>query len=393
MSNNYEIWIAQGKLTPDWSGPFSAVASASGTGWARSITTQKDDPLYWTFVLRDGIKIYGGFRGTEVTADDRERRDYKKYETILSGDLGESGKVYRPVVAAGIAGAVLDGLSVHGGYNSIGFNGSYTINGKTLGNRYSGIMYIFDANPLLKNVTFDNGQSSESSGVYITGVSHPALINCSVSSCQSSGSGSAIAVSGASAHPVMIGGTLTLNWDAGGVLSVSSGKITLVNTVIRNNMDNPINLTGSGTGEFINLSITGNRGYATYESPYTINGQAKLYNCVVRDNSQFRSAGHADYDALGTGQGFAATIALVENTLAPGLTGSLPAETPLLDRGDPAYYPVDQNGNLTAFGTSVLPAALTPELLAEVKKALLADANGKPRFKGTEIDLGAVEQQ
>jgi len=56
-----EIWIAEGVYTPDGEGDSFTVTGAE-----------------------DGLKIYGGFEGTESS---REHREPKSHRTILSGDL------------------------------------------------------------------------------------------------------------------------------------------------------------------------------------------------------------------------------------------------------------------------------------------------------------------
>jgi hypothetical protein len=60
----------------------------------------------WGVELRDGVEVYGGFAGTEVSL---EERDWSAYETVLDG--WGSGHVL-----IGANGAAIDGLTVTGGY-------------------------------------------------------------------------------------------------------------------------------------------------------------------------------------------------------------------------------------------------------------------------------------
>lgn len=104
-----EIWVARGVYHPD-----------QGQG----ITP--GDRLA-SFVLKDGVALYGGFAGTEST---REERDFEANETVLSGDLlgndndnidleepTRSDNSYHVVMAGeGIdASTVLDGFTITGG--------------------------------------------------------------------------------------------------------------------------------------------------------------------------------------------------------------------------------------------------------------------------------------
>jgi len=86
-----EVWVARGTYKP--------------TGSAdRSVS----------FLLRNGVAVYGGFSGTETS---RNQRDWEKNVTVLSGDIGTPGdnsdNSYHVLVGAD--DAVLDGFTVSGG--------------------------------------------------------------------------------------------------------------------------------------------------------------------------------------------------------------------------------------------------------------------------------------
>ena len=96
-----------------------------------------------SFVLKDGVKLYGGFAGTETTL---EQRDPKKNVTVLTGDLASDdahdghgvtvsadrivGTNSCTVVSASYVGAatVLDGFTICGGENT-GGGGMYNYAG------------------------------------------------------------------------------------------------------------------------------------------------------------------------------------------------------------------------------------------------------------------------
>jgi hypothetical protein len=101
-----QLWVAQGTYMP------------AGAGGSRAATLQ----------IRNGLALYGGFDGTEVTL---QERDFEKHPTTLSGDLnGNDGPFtitfpppswlddnsYHVVSAAGVSAATrIDGFTIRGG--------------------------------------------------------------------------------------------------------------------------------------------------------------------------------------------------------------------------------------------------------------------------------------
>jgi hypothetical protein len=90
-----EIWVAKGTYRPT-------------TGSNRNST----------YSLLSNVKIIGGFEGL---IEDMSDRDVQLYPTILSGDIGvfnnETDNSYHIVtVNSGIQNAILDGLTIQGGY-------------------------------------------------------------------------------------------------------------------------------------------------------------------------------------------------------------------------------------------------------------------------------------
>jgi autotransporter family porin len=85
--------------------------SAGADVWVKSGTYKPTETLNreTSFILREGVKVYGGFKGDETSLD---RRDYKNNETILTGDLGGSNSYH---VLIGANDAVLDGFTITGG--------------------------------------------------------------------------------------------------------------------------------------------------------------------------------------------------------------------------------------------------------------------------------------
>jgi hypothetical protein len=132
-----EIWVAEGTYTP--------------TG---------DSLRTYTFELRSGLALYGGFAGTETS---RGERDWAANVTTLSGDIHvqveSTDNSFHVVTANGVdATAVLDGFTITGGYAA-----------ESISNENGGGMYISSSSPTLANlIILDNYAAYNGGGVYNT---------------------------------------------------------------------------------------------------------------------------------------------------------------------------------------------------------------------------------
>ncbi|MCF8366554.1 MAG: hypothetical protein K9H16_12275, partial [Bacteroidales bacterium] len=150
-----QIWVAEGTYKP----------------------TQKYDgsttePREFTFYLKDGVEIYGGFAGTETSLS---QRDYLTNETILSGDLSGNDEfqiavfnVYQNNSGADncysvlfnlgnslTTTAVLDGFTISGGNANTGFPGN------------AGAGIVTDGTPSLRNLIFTHNYSSGGGALFL----------------------------------------------------------------------------------------------------------------------------------------------------------------------------------------------------------------------------------
>lgn len=131
-----EVWVAAGVYRPD-RGTFDRGMS---------------------FELRDGVRVLGGFAGTEVAAD---QRDPAIYATILSGDLGNNDgpdfshyadNSYHVVTAQAVGGSAwLDGFTIRGG-NASNLGGADSVGG--------GLTVRGGATPLIRNCVFERNQAT-----------------------------------------------------------------------------------------------------------------------------------------------------------------------------------------------------------------------------------------
>lgn len=94
-----EIWIAEGVYHPTQCAP----------------CTEQDRSV--SFVIPDGVKVYGGFKGDEKRISQRK---WKKHPTHLSGNIGQPGPFdnsYTVVLTRSVSDAtLLDGLVIADGY-------------------------------------------------------------------------------------------------------------------------------------------------------------------------------------------------------------------------------------------------------------------------------------
>jgi predicted outer membrane repeat protein len=142
-----ELWLAAGTYTPSTTGDRSA-----------------------TFQLKNGVDVFGGFAGTEIT---RTQRNATLNVVTLSGDIGTTGNAsdnsYH--VVTGATGAKLEGVTITAG-NAVEDG---------VGNGNGGGMYNYSSSPALKDVYFKNNAAFYGGGMYNNNLSSPTLTNVTFS--------------------------------------------------------------------------------------------------------------------------------------------------------------------------------------------------------------------
>lgn len=211
-----EIWVANGVYYP----------TADGLPAPCSWTDRRT-----SFELPGGVKVIGGFAGTETSIDER---DLRMAETILSGELGESdgqaSNSYHVVRAANVdESAVLDGFTLSGGYADGGGDDS---NGPG--------MIIQDSSPTVRNCLFQGNACADSGGaVYVAGASEPNFSACDFykNSCDSYGG--AMRIVGDGAHIPKIWNSRFISntcGQSGGAINVTDEAIWVYNCVFLSNL-------------------------------------------------------------------------------------------------------------------------------------------------------------
>jgi|GEM_PF-6533890 len=300
VSNNYEIWIAAGTISPIWD--WVNLPVAQWPEWAKDINpvTQLSSN-YWCFVLKNGIKIYGGFsdKGTEKNRDERDRTNS---QTILSG----SATMSRYLVAAiGIDQPTLvEGLHV-AETSAGGITSTLTINGVPLGTGnpgevfYGAGLHIINAtrDMVFSNIVIRDNYTSYGGGAYVRDAS-PVFMDCTFSDNMSDsyGEGAAVFVDGASApyfeNCVIRNNSATLV--PGMAFAAGIHSDSLDSAVILKNT-NIINNDGHGFAGKASLfmeggEISGNKGVGI-NSPSQIMSNMVLTNVRISGNYSPESGG------------------------------------------------------------------------------------------------------
>jgi len=140
-------------------------------------------------VLRPGVRLYGGFTGSEVG---RDERDWAAHGTIIDGSTSLLGSAPAHHVVVGTDDATLDGFTITGGSAR---GGDERNNGGGMYNRnvspsvtnctfsgnsadsYGGGMYNEDGSPTMTNCTFSNN-SAEGGGAMYNYIGSPTITDC-----------------------------------------------------------------------------------------------------------------------------------------------------------------------------------------------------------------------
>ena len=188
-----EVWVAAGTYFPDDS-PFHTAGDRNES-----------------FILQNGLAIYGGFAGGETNLTER---DIEANPSILSGDIGTAGdgsdNSYHVVYnnGGGInATALLEGLTITAGNaDGLGDDGkgagmfnksaSPTIRHcKFDGNNADvggGGMYVIFASPTLDTCAFVNNHAQVGGGVYNLSLTSTAMTGCLFDGNSATGNGGAV---------------------------------------------------------------------------------------------------------------------------------------------------------------------------------------------------------
>jgi hypothetical protein len=273
-------------------------------------------------------------------------------------------------------------------------SGSLLINGKTISATMGAGIYIIDANPVLRHVNIRDNVSTSRGGGMLADHSNPILLDVNFSN-NTGQYAVAMYCSDTSGKPLMIGGSVT--GSQGGPSIGDSGTPIFVNVTISGNRGAGIIpvVTYAGPLLLINVTVSGNVGGI---SGLTNGNYINVYNSVIKNNGASNISNSSSYIST------ASNMINGSNPYDPAM------DDPFVNEGNNNRYPVNPDGTQNAASpmfTSSYPTSPTPpyanysyyfeswapSLRTEVLEFLMKDNAGNPRFKGSVIDIGALEAQ
>ena len=314
-----------------------------------------------SFVLVNGVALYGGFAGTET---EREERDWLENPTILSGDIGtasdNSDNSYHVVYGTGLeATTILDGFTITDG------------NANGTGNAASGGgMYTTNSSPKLTNVTFLSNTAIDRGGGMYNDSGSAMLTNVTFSDNYASiGGGGMYNISGSSMLTnVTFSGNHSIYGYGGGMVNVAYSNPTLTNVTFSSNsahfgggMYNGIsNPTLTNVTFFNNSSGTNSDVMYNQDNSNAILTNAILWGAIANVDSipiitysltleDYSGEGNISddprLDPLADNGGFTQTHALLPGS--PAIDSGSPTVCPATDQRG-YLRPIDGNGDGTA---------------------------------------------
>lgn len=398
-----------------WDSPLANVQTAINTASAGDQVWVAAGSYYglaadlYTFVLKDGVSLYGGFAGTETSTG---QRDLSAHISTLTG--GYFSAPYDNVVNGTnvSAATVVDGFTV-APYQSVG--------PKCRG------MYFNNSFPVIRNcivagnVTF---QSSSYDGygaaVYDDNNSSPQFYNCTFSNNQAMNYGGAV-YNNIGCSPVFYQCVFDHNKASvggGGVYDAGPGS-AYINCAFTNNACTALNGTwgggisfsGTGSPAMINCLIANNTAGNYGAGIFSVGSTPDILNCTISNNTASANAtGGAAIYYIPSGSGSVGSItnSIVWGNLTPPADAATAIPQIVVNGG--SVNPVVSNSIITygqygsvsqdplfidvAAGNFQLQP-VSPAINAGNNAALPAgdtiDLAGSTRIAGSTVDMGAYE--
>lgn len=364
-----EIWVAEGAYRPDGANP---------------------DDRSMSFVLKNGVEIYGGFEGVETL---RDERDWLVNITILSGEIGAAVNTdnSQHVVDGSNTNisAVLDGFTIRDGYADAG------------GSHQGGGMYISAGSPTLSDLIFtNNAATSMGGGLYITGGSPTMSRLTFTANTAPFGAGLKSSGSDFELTEAVFSGNISSNRGGGmhtsgatpkldqvlfenNSAAIAGGGIAIEDSISLTNVTFFQNTAGSGGGGV----LVGSSGTLITMSHATFSGNSPNAMHLEWGNTTVHNSifwGHSSISML-TGALTSATIndSVLDHACPAGATCN---NTVALD---PLLGPLQDNGG---FSYTMALDALSPAVdAAEDAACTPGDQRGVPRPQLAGCDMGAYE--
>lgn len=356
-----EIWVTAGTYKPN----------RLPTDLSAITTTNSDN----AFLLKDGVKIYGGFDGSETTLD---QRNISANESVLNGNLGSDIHTRHIVLAIGTtdskigSGTILDGFTITGS-KALG-GSSITVNGHAIAPNNGAAVYNFNSLAHYSNLKINNNQASNYGGGIYNWASSPTFKNLQLSE-NSAGSGGAIA--NYLSDPIVFNAKITGNsaiWGGGIFSYLANGDYSGLQ-ISGNSADFGSGIyNSSASPTVLNATIASNVKHGVYNTDNT--STPSFSNTIIYGNTSGVTGGISTY-TNSLVQDLAATGENLDGTIDPGFINAL---APALTTGGD-YHLSECSPVINAGDNSLLSVSYSNDL------------SGQNRLYGSFVDLGAYEYQ
>lgn len=333
-------------------------------GVYRPTTIETDDTV--SFVINNGIKLYGGFAGTET---DKNSRNWWNNKTILSGDIALNDK-YQYNYTFGLPNYILASRDYITGTNSkvvlkvdTGATQDTVIDGFFVtGAVDTGILLEGNASPIISNIAV---------GANGTGWGYSdSICACNISI----NSGSPIIT-----NAIVSGGGGTV-YIGGGIGVCQGGTLKLRNALIYYNQGYGGAIVNyGGTIDIYNSTITSNTSLSDSGSIHNFSGAINMYNSILTGGI-VKVDGSVIVKNSIVGGGWTEGENIF--TFAPSFI-----KTPS-NVGFPPVFPLNCDYRLSSSSK-----AINAGNNLYVPDDLTTDLDGKVRIYGDAVDLGAYESQ
>jgi len=419
-SSGHEIWVKAGTYLPT-KDPFGNASPS--------------DPRDKTFYMKNGVKIYGGFDGSETM---RSERDWVANVTMLSGDIGTSGdnsdNAYHVVVSVKDANTTaLDGFTVEKG--AANGSGSITVESSPIvrtsgggligantamllsncqfssndgggGSGGGGCLFYFGSTAALNNCQFLNNTTTGSGAGLLISTSSPTLTDCLFSGNTAGSDGGGVYNINPGANPVLtrcifLGNTAGAS---GGGMYNDAGAPLLTNCLFSGNKSNSfgggmININATANAQLFNCTFSGNHATSHGGGFSNFTGTSTLTNCLIWNNRAGSTTGTASA-SLNIGSGTVnITYSLIQNHNPSG-TGNLNGIPNAANSNFPDFVTPLDPATAPSTGGDFHIGACSPVLDKgdDAANSTTTDLGGQPRKTdnfpgGALIDLGAFEFQ